>query len=575
MNTTYYYRLQFSGEGCGGTTVMSLLTANAVPPAPTQTFTPITPTLTFTPVSPTPTFTSIPPSGNNGLYLSLTGNQTMAGVASADEDILRFDGSSWSLFFDGSDVGVGSPDLFAFSVLDADTILMAFHANVTVQGIAATPQDVLRFDATSLGATTAGTFSMYFDGSDVGFEATSEKIDSITLLSDGRLLLSTTGNPAVPGLSGLADEDILAFTPTSLGNTTAGSWTWYFDGSDVGLSTTSGEDIDALDVTGGKIYLSTLDAFSVTDVAGADEDVFVCTPTSLGSNTACTFSSTLYFDGSAFGLSANDVDAIHVFSAGPISTATPTGTATQTRTPTATNTGAPPPTATFTPTTTTATNTPTPTGTVGGSDLIFADGFESGNLSTWTSSITDAGDLTVSSAAALKGSFGIQALIDDANGINVIDDTPNAEPRYRARFWLDPNSLVMVSGDAFHMFKGFTGTSTDILRIELRFSSGVYQIRTGLTNDAGTFINSGWYTITDAPHAIEVDWRAATTAGANNGGLTLWIDGVQKEDMVGVDNDTLRIDRVRLGPISGIDAGTRGTVYLDAFESRKQTYIGP
>jgi hypothetical protein len=29
------------------------------------------------------------------------------------------------------------------------------------------------------------------------------------------------------------------------------------------------------------------------------------------------------------------------------------------------------------------------------------------------------------------------------------------------------------------------------------------------------------------------------------------------------------------GTFSGIDAGTRGTYYFDAFESGRQTYIGP
>ena len=63
--------------------------------------------------------------------------------------------------------------------------------------------------------------------------------------------------------------------------------------------------------------------------------------------------------------------------------------------------------------------------------------------------------------------------------------------------------------------------------------------------------------------------------GANNGGLTFWIDGVQKANLTGNDNDTRRIDRVRLGATSGLDTGTRGTYYFDAFESRRQQYIGP
>lgn len=537
-----------------------------------------------------PTPTSTPPYSYQPLYLSLSGSQTVGGVDSRDEDILKFDGSSWSLFFDGSDVGVGSPDLFAFSILDADTILMSFSTAVTVQGIAATPQDVLRFDATSLGTTTSGTWSMYFDGSDVGFDdATAEKIDSVTLLPDGRLLISTTGNPGVPGLSGLADEDILAFTPISLGDNTAGTWALYFDGSDVGLSTSSAEDVDALDVVAnGNIYLSTLDNFSVSGISGADEDVFVCVPTSLGSNTACTFSPDLYFDGSTWGLGANDVDGINLMATGvpPISTPTPTGTptgptATFTPTPTATATGTGlPPTPTFTPTrtptaTATPSQTPTSTGMAGGSDVIFADGFESGNLSAWTSSSTDAGDLSVSTAAALKGGQGLQAMIDDTNGLYVTSDHPNAEPRYRARFYFDPNSLSMASGDTHNIFKGYAGTSTDVFRLEFRFYAGAYQLRAGAMDDGTTWIGTGWIAISDAAHSIEVDWRGATGAGANDGGLTLWIDGAQQGDLTGIDNDTRRVDRVRLGPISSLEGSTGGIYYFDAFESRRQTYIGP
>jgi hypothetical protein len=274
----------------------------------TPTFTPtFTPTRTLTP-------TATPPYSYNPLYLSLANNLTIGGVSSADEDILKFDGQNWSLFFDGSDVSVGNRDLFAFSIVDADTILMAFDANVTVNGIAATPQDILRFDATSLGGVTAGTFSLYLDGSDVGLSTSAESIDALSLLPGGRLLISTTGNPSLPGLTTGRDEDVLAFTPTSLGEATSGTWSMYFDGSDVGLADTGDEDIDALDVVGGNIYLSTLGDFSVNGLAGADEDVFICAVSSLGETTVCDYSPSLYFDGSTWGIAASDVDAFHFLS---------------------------------------------------------------------------------------------------------------------------------------------------------------------------------------------------------------------------------------------------------------------
>ena len=207
--------------------------------------------------------------------------------------------------------------------------------------------------------------------------------------------------------------------------------------------------------------------------------------------------------------------------------------------------------------------------------MIFADGFESGNLSAWTSNNNDLGDLSASAAAALVGSKGMQALIDDATAIYVTDDTPNAELRYRARFYFDPNSIIMASGDTHYIFKGFVGASTDVLRLEFRQSAGIYQIRASVADDGSAFISSSFFTISDAPHFIEVDWRAATAPGANNGGLTLWIDGVQQADLTGMDNDTWRVDRARLGALSGIDVGTSGTYYFDAFESRRQTLIGP
>jgi hypothetical protein len=208
-------------------------------------------------------------------------------------------------------------------------------------------------------------------------------------------------------------------------------------------------------------------------------------------------------------------------------------------------------------------------------DLIFADGFESGNLSAWSSSTTDGGNLSVSTAAALVGGQGLQALINDNNALYVVDDRPAAEARYRARFYFDPNTITMAGGNTHIIFSGRNAAGTTVLRIEFRRSGGAYQLRGLILNDATNLTNTGWFTISDAPHPVEIDWRASGAPGANNGGLTFWIDGAQKANVTGIDNDTRRVDNVRFGPWSGIDGGTRGTEYFDAFESRRQTYIGP
>ena len=254
----------------------------------------------------------------------------------------------------------------------------------------------------------------------------------------------------------------------------------------------------------------------------------------------------------------------------PSATNTTAPVATNTPVPVATNT--PAPAATSTPTTAVS---PAPNNPGSVADAIFSSGFESGQLTEWNGSSSAGGDLSVSPAAALGGSNGLQAVINDTTAMYVSDDTPFAEPRYRARFYFDPNSIAMANGDGHILFRGISGSSTVVVRVEFGFSNGTYQIRAAVAGDGSSWTSTNWVPISDGPHAIEFDWRAATGAGANNGGLTLWVDGAQQADLTGVDNDTWRIDRARLGALADIDAGTNGTTFFDNFESRRQSYIGP
>ena len=208
-------------------------------------------------------------------------------------------------------------------------------------------------------------------------------------------------------------------------------------------------------------------------------------------------------------------------------------------------------------------------------DALFADGFESGDFTAWSSYATDGGDLSVTGAAAIVGSYGIQAVLDDNNAIYVTDWSPWDETRYRARFYFDPNTISMTSGNAHYLLYAGNRDGTLSMRVEFRFYSSAYEVRAEVGNDSNGWSSSAWTTISDAPHYLELDWRASTAPGANNGGMTWWIDGAQNADFTTVDNDTRRIDYVQWGAVAGIDSGTRGIYYFDAFESRRQTYIGP
>jgi hypothetical protein len=486
-------------------------------------------------------------------------------------------------------------------MLDSDSLLLSFTTTITIGTLTITPQDVVQFDASLLGSTTAGTFRMYFDGSDVGFDTSSESIDSLSLLPDGRLLFSITGSPSVPSVTTGRDEDVLAFMPASLGDVTAGTWAMYFDGSDVGLGESSNEDIDALDVVNGNIYLSTLGDFAVPGLTGTDEDVFVCRSTSLGDTTACTYLSALYFDGSTWGLASNDVDAFHYLTVGNVPTSTPvntptvpptgtnTPTPTRTNTPMVTNTPTPTgtsgptstptntPTRTNTPTSTptsgpTSTNTPTPTSTPTSAvtDVIFKDGFESGNLSAWSASVTNSGNLSVTAGAALNASsFGLQETFANTTGMYVRDDSPNAENRYRARFSFYPNSIAMATGDYIYLLQGHDAAGKVTLFIQFYRSSTGYQLRARAYDATlANYVNTSYFTISNAPHTVEVDW-------GNDGHLSLWIDGGQQANLTGINNSAYKMESIRLGAPYMAFTGTSGSLYIDNFESRRFSYIGP
>ena len=308
------WSLEICVEGAGGPTPTN------TPLPPTATNTPVPPTPTNTPVPPTPTNTPVPPSptpppaGGDVIYVSSSTSGSSGGVSFADEDILAYDTASgtWSMYFDGSDVGLGSTDVAAFTFLSDGSILMSFDSTTfTVSGAGTVEdRDIVRFIPTSLGSNTAGTFELYLDGSDVALTSSSEDIDAIGVTADGKLIVSTTGNFSGTGASGL-DEDLFIFTATSLGANTSGSFALYFDGSDVGLNTTASEDVwgSWVDTVTGNLYLSTAGAFSVTGLSGDGADIFICSGT-LGSTTSCTFS--MYWDGSLYGYAGEVLDGFFI-----------------------------------------------------------------------------------------------------------------------------------------------------------------------------------------------------------------------------------------------------------------------
>lgn len=170
------------------------------------------------------------------LYLAGMKNGQVNGVSFGTNDIMTNDAAGqWQKVFDGEDVGVTVP-LNGFEMMDDGSILISLKSAQSLAGVGQVlPQDMVRFVPTALGETTAGQFTLYMRGNQVGLTTAREAIDAITLLADGSVVVSTKGIAAVPkqggGTLNAADEDLLRFHPTGP-HPSAGSWSMYFDASE-------------------------------------------------------------------------------------------------------------------------------------------------------------------------------------------------------------------------------------------------------------------------------------------------------------------------------------------------------
>jgi len=230
----------------------------------------------------------------------------------------------WTLFFDGSDEGLSrAVDLTAFHVEDDNHILMAFKTPKKIGNLKKVDDsDIVHFDRT---AHPSSAFSLFFDGSDVGLTTDDESIDAIGFDASGRLVISTDGNYSVPKTGGGTlsggDEDLLVFIGTTGSSNTIGDWELFFDGSAVGLNSPQ-EDVWGawIDSHTGEVYLTTRGDFSVGSLTGGGTDIFICDPIpplTIGEPIIGCHDVSIFFDDSNEGFDDKTIDGIFIFNNTP------------------------------------------------------------------------------------------------------------------------------------------------------------------------------------------------------------------------------------------------------------------
>jgi hypothetical protein len=173
----------------------------------------------------------------------------------------------------------------------------------------------------------------------------------------------------------------------------------------------------------------------------------------------------------------------------------------------------------------------------------------------------------VVAAAKQSGAYGLQATISGGASGYVVDNTPNNETSFHARFYVHPNGAT-ISSTAQDILVGRNASNQVVFQVQLRRSSGSYQIRSVVTRSGGT-TSTNWYTVSNAYHALEIAWQSGSSTS-----FGLYIDGVAKQTLTKLNTNGYTIKTTWLGPSAGL-SGSPGSEYFDNYVTTRGAYIGP
>jgi FtsP/CotA-like multicopper oxidase with cupredoxin domain len=167
-------------------------------------------------------------------YLSFVADTTITGLGTVqDEDIVYYNNGVWSVYFDGTALGLtaGNLDIDAFSI-NGGTLYFSTVGNTNPPGVGGTADDA------DIYAWNGVSFSRVFDATTAGIPATAN-VDGMEFVDATHFYLSFVADTTITGLGTVQDEDVVYYN--------AGVWSVYFDGTARGL-TAGNLDVDAFDL---------------------------------------------------------------------------------------------------------------------------------------------------------------------------------------------------------------------------------------------------------------------------------------------------------------------------------------
>ena len=188
--------------------------------------------------------------------------------------------------------------------------------------------------------------------------------------------------------------------------------------------------------------------------------------------------------------------------------------------------------------------------------------------------------LTVDNGIPMDGSFNLHVQFDGSNtdafvaSHHLVDETT-----FTARFKILPDSGFINAAAPNNFVRimrmnQFGVAQQVIVFLTRSAGSGNYRIIVWVRNDSGTFQlgPNSFLTLGASPTTseVEITWTAATAPGANNGSITMNINGspATSGNRSDLDTDTMDLDRVQVGAFVGGNPSTHSGGYrFDSYSS--------
>ena len=155
---------------------------------------------------------------------------------------------------------------------------------------------------------------------------------------------------------------------------------------------------------------------------------------------------------------------------------------------------------------------------------IFADGFESGDTSGWSATVTKVGASLVP-----------------------LDDPAD-------QFWtslrLEPEAMRTVTAGPTTALAGIGTGSTRAFTLELRRGAEGLEIRAGARTDDGRMVKTDWVPIGGGDGWFELDWRRSAE-DRSDGRLDVRSDGVPVLELNGLDNSSSALEAIAVAEVHG------------------------